>query len=404
MTSLFLAWKDLSKDWKMVLLIMFLLSFSFLNLTVFASFVQGLSNTFQNDLINTQTGHLLLEPSDERALYIENFDTARKKLTQIPGVLGAAAHIQVPATLRSDFDQLGASVIAVDPKEERTVTAIEDQVIEGDFLGDDDRTHIVLGKEIAGQEKLAQAALSRSFGLRKEGLNVRVGDKVRILFENGEMRELTVNGIAGRDGPGIVSRSAFISTALAEEVLGIQDVASSILVKLPRKEMAQSYKSLVAEQGIVGADIKTWEEASSFAEALGLTFGAVIFITSVIGVLIAVITVSSVIFLNVSRKRRSIAVLKAIGTSQKTILFIFLLEGALFGVVGVIAGTILSNVIVGYFALNPLDLPVGLLVPELKSEYVVRACVAILGSSLLAGYLPARSAAKQDILKHIRTT
>lgn len=403
MVELFLARKDLLSDIKIVSLVILLLAFSFLNITFFASYIAGLGNTFQNDIINTQTGHVMLEPEDERDLFIEDYESARNKITLVPGVLGVAVHLDVPATIESDYDRISVPMLAIDPRDERTVTDLEDQIIIGDYLGESDTKHILLGKDLAGTEKLFLSP-DEQFGVQEKGLNVRLGEKVKVTFPNGEQRELRIRAIAGREGPGIVSRTAYITTTLAEEVMGVKDVASRILVRVPSKEMAKEYKTMILGQGISGADVKTWEEASGFAEALGRTFGISIYITSAVGILIAILTVSIVIFINVNRKRRQIAVLKAIGASDTSILFTYLSESVLFGILGVALGIVISNLLAGYLTVNPIDLPVGLLRPDLKTEYLFWAGVAIMASSIIAGYIPARTAAKQEILKHIRVT
>ena len=58
-TVSFLAVKDLKRDKKIALLVIFLLAFSYINITFFAAFLNGLGNTFQEEVISTASGEAI---------------------------------------------------------------------------------------------------------------------------------------------------------------------------------------------------------------------------------------------------------------------------------------------------------------------------------------------------------
>jgi putative ABC transport system permease protein len=400
----FLAYKDLVKDKKIVILVIFLLSFSYVNLTFFPAFLNGLSDTFQAEIVDTATSHIIIQPRiDSSSPYINFESNVRNKINLIPGVVGSSSHIGISGTVFFEDESMGASITALTPTEDGIVTTISQKIEKGEFLSDTDTDQIILGRLIAGEQIEDKIGGGSGFGEVMEGLGgVRIGQKVKVRYSNGVEREYRVKGIVGSDGFSFVSQTVYITTKEAENVLGINDKASAILIKLNNKNDAPKYKKFIEDLALPNTDIKTWEEASSFTEGIKSTFGIVIFVTTIVAVIIVMATIGIVVFINTARKKRIIGVLKALGMQNSLILYVFLFESILFGVVGTIIGVAFVYATVGYLTINPIALPIGTLVPVLTTDSVVSAILIIIISSIVAGYVPARMASKQKILDTIK--
>jgi lipoprotein-releasing system permease protein len=113
--------------------------------------------------------------------------------------------------------------------------------------------------------------------------------------------------------------------------------------------------------------------------------------------------IASVLGVSVIQKSRQIGILKATGTSTGAVLRVFLVEGAIVGIAGSIAGGALGAAMsLGFAAavknpygeaLFPVDLHPGL--------FLVAAAVAF-GTSILAAVAPALHAARLDPATVIR--
>lgn len=400
----FLAYRDIIRDKKIVLLVVFLLAFSYINLTFFPAFLNGLSNTFQNEVVDTATSHIIIQPRTESSFFYLNFESSiRNKINLIPGVVGSSSHLSLSGTVFYKDKQQGISITALTPSTDKRVTAIHTKLLKGDYLNDNDVGQIILGRSIAG-EKLEDKIGSGSFGAAIEGLgSVDVGDKVMIRFSNGVEKEYRVKGIVGSDGFSFVSQSVYITTKDAESVLGFSDKASAILVRLNDKDSASEYKKTLLNLGIKNADIQTWSEASQFAEGINQTFGIVTLVTTFVGVIIVISTIGIVIFINTARKKRIIGVLKAVGMQNNTILYIFLFESLLFVCAGVLIGVAILYASLWAFAVNPIQLPIGQLVPTISTDTALNSVLILIISAVVAGYTPSRSASRQEILDTIKT-
>ena len=229
-----------------------------------------------------------------------------------------------------------------------------------------------------------------------------INHEVYFLVTSPVEKEYKVKGIVGTQGFSIVSQSVYISKKEAENILGIDDKASAILVRLNNKNDADRIKNLILESGIPNADMKTWEEASTFTQGIKQTFGIVTIVTTFVAVVVVVSTIGIVVFINTARKKRIIGVLKAIGMQKNEIMMVFLFESLLFGVTGTVIGAGIVYVALFYLSLNPILLPLGALVPVLYTETAIISAAILIVSSVIAGYLPARMASRQEVLETIR--
>ncbi len=112
--------------------------------------------------------------------------------------------------------------------------------------------------------------------------------------------------------------------------------------------------------------------------------------------------------MSVIEKKRDIGILRAMGTSEKSILKIFMFEGLLIGIIGTIAGALL-----GYFIcflqlkynIYPLD-PTQYKINSLPLEIRISDFFFISGASMLLSFLaslyPAKRAAKVNTIEAIK--
>ena len=401
-TISFLAVKDIKRDRKIALLVVFLLAFSYINITFFAAFLNGLGNTFQESVIDTSTSHVIVTPSDSAGKYISDVSLIRKKIELDRDVTATSERIHLPVTIFFGNKQTSVSATAIKPSDDMKVTTSASYVVSGDYLTDASDGEIVLGRFIAG-EKLEDRIGREQFGQVIEGLGVKVGEVVTVRFLNGVQKEFKVRGILSAEGFSSVSQDVMITQDEAKSVLGLGDHASSILIRLDDRYKANQVKQFILEQGVKNVEVKTWEEASSFVGAINSTFGIVTFATSLVGIIIVLVTIGIVIFINTSRKKRIIGVLKAIGMTSRQVMSIFILQSLLLGTAGMLLGVAIFESIRLYVNSNPIHLPIGELRLILPVDSVVTAALLIIVSAVIAGYVPARSASKQKILEAIKT-
>ncbi len=389
---IFLALKDVFKDKKIFGLVVFILAASYINLIFFSSILNGFTNTFQDQLIDLITSHITLEPKEGQK-YISSVSGIERKVELIPGIIAVAPRLSGGAIASYKTKTINAQVTGITPSKESSVTILADKIILGEFLSDGDTDQIVLGNS------LIEGATSEMGGNVANLGSVSVGDRVTITYGNGVVRSYRVKGIV-KTGFGFSDIGIYATNKEMESVLGVKDKASSILVKTSDKSATGKFKLLIIEQNI-DAIPKTWQENAGFIEQINSSFSMIISVTSVVSLLTAAMTIGIIIYINAIHKKRVIGILKAIGAKNSAILKMFLLESVIFGLFGITFGAILGNLMIQYFSANPLDLPFGLVRPDLKTGEAVNAAVSLMIAVLIAGFYPAYAAAKTNIVKAI---
>ena len=115
-----------------------------------------------------------------------------------------------------------------------------------------------------------------------------------------------------------------------------------------------------------------------------------------------VIGVASALLLTTYRRRPEIGIMRSFGVSQRFVLSVFILQGALIGTLGSIAGCLLGY---GFSALlaglpRGADASAPLPVDPALGEYPIALLLAVV-ASVLAAILPARAASRVDPVEAI---
>ena len=134
---------------------------------------------------------------------------------------------------------------------------------------------------------------------------------------------------------------------------------------------------------------------------------AVISVVVFLIVIVASMGIANVLVLTVSEKTAEIAVLRAMGASQRQVLATFTLEGLLLGGFGTVAGVLLGVAASAWFRVQPFPLPgdlyyISQLPVRVAPFDVAWVCAVSLATSVVAGLLPARRAARLDPTEVLR--
>ena len=267
----------------------------------------------------------------------------------------------------------------------------------GEFLSDQDSGEIVLGKNLVKTKMNDEDGWGMD-EFMTDVLDVDVGEKIIVTYDNGKTREYHVKGIidAGM-GPDF---NAYVTTKEIEEIYGQKNEASQILVKLHDRDSAEEYRLIILQQGIRG-EVKTWMEKAEFIEKITGSIGMITVVMGYIGLLTVAATIAIIIYINTTHKKRLIGVLKAIGSQDSTVLLLFLTEAIIFSVFGIAVGIVLMNLLFVYFTYSPMTTPIGPIYPEVRLSLIITTLRTVLIAAIFSGFYPAWKAAKQNIIRSI---
>jgi len=219
-------------------------------------------------------------------------------------------------------------------------------------------------------------------------------------------KRIKIVGILHSLGSKTDDSSIYLDTNLFKEITGVYKTeANAVMVKTKEgfntQKVAQKIKENLEkirkrQRGEEKSKVMvlTSEKMGEIAGNILGTLQIAIFAFASIAIIVGGIGIMNTMFTSVRERIREIGIMKAVGATNSTISEIFLLEAGIIGFIGGIGGTILgvvfAKIIEAYFHFHPLfylkaSLSPGLIVFGVIFSFLV---------GCLAGYLPARSAAK----------
>ncbi len=296
--------------------------------------VLSVMNGFQKEVRDRMLGvvsHIEVYAADGQAL--PNVATTLAQAKENPQVVGAAPFIASQALIARGEDMKGAIVRGVDPALEPDVSDFAtgsqqqalNQLVPGEF-------GVVLGGELA-----------RSLG-------VRVGDKVTLVAPSGQVTpagvvpRLKQMNVVGTFDSGHYEYDSALVLVHWEDAARIFRLEGPSGVRLKLKDLHQARE--VADQlaRSLSGDLvlRDWTRQNRSWFAAVQVEKRMMFIILTLIVAVAAFNLVSTLVMPVTDKRADIAILRTLGASPGSIMGIFVVQGAMVGVIGTLAGLLLG--------------------------------------------------------------
>ena len=263
---------------------------------------------------------------------LKDWPQAMELAKQHPEVVDAAPYVESQVMLVNGQNVAGALIRGIDPVLEPRVADISDKMNAGSLDDLADKSYnIVLGKELA------------------MALGVAVGDKVTVITPHAmvtpvgtmpRLKRFTVSGVFEVGMGDFDSGVALIHIRDGARLSRLDDAVTGVRLKVRDLYEAQQVAFELADQMQEIYYIRDWSHyRRNFFEALKTEKRMMGFILFLI-VLVAAFSVIIAMIMVVKEKQSDIAILRTIGASSRSIMKIFLVQGATIGVFGVALGVI----------------------------------------------------------------
>lgn len=401
-TAFFIAYKTIIKGHKSTIaLIIFILSLSFFNLMFVSGFLYGFSDGVMKSMIDNSTSHIIVMPQEEPTAksFVFDQDRIRAEIETIPGVIGTVRHYQLNGTLAYDkekdgnFKYTSTQIIGVTQSEEKNILTINKYIVSGEFPDNLKDDEIVLGANLSGGFGTTQT---------KDLGGATVGNKVQINYSNGITRTYKIVGIFKLSIVGSIASAAFISTSEAESILSAYNSASEIMVKVDlEKNTLDEYTNKISEM-VPNLKLEKYTSRLSTVGILVTAFNLIAVIVSIISIIVSAITIFVMIYVNAVSKRRQIGILKAIGIKESIIEVSYIIQSIFYSTLGILGGLIvIFLIVIPLMTVKPITMPFGNAVLVYTSFGIIINISSLIIAGILAGYVPAKIVAREDILKSI---
>lgn len=372
-------------------LIIVLMSIAFINLVFVTSLFNGIIESSNNQVINTYTGHIMMMPLEGEES-ISSRDSVMERILATDGVVSATPQIFVPGRISYKKISGNWQIIAVDPSLERKVTNIHENMISGSFLEDDDPDQVIIGRQIAGGEEIEMNAVSFK--------GAKVGEKVTLSL-HGIEKEFTIKGIFYTKFIDTDLRVFVPRKAIEKMIPHYKKICSNISIRIMHTGDERMVISSLEEKITEGV-FNTWKDVAGFMDSITESFGVINTLMTMVGMMIAAVTIFIVIYVDISSKRQEIGVLRAIGIKPYLIRMSFVLQSIVYSCMGVILGGLfLMFVIVPYMEVHPFELPIGDAVLSVsQADFIFRATLIVVVGTI-SGFIPAFVITRQKLLDSI---
>ena len=296
--------------------------------------VLSVMNGFQKEVRDRMLGvvsHIEVYAKDGQAL--SDVAQTLRQARANPEVIGAAPFIAAQALLARGEDMKGVMVRGVDPAQEHLVTdlvngnqaAVLAKLVPGEF-------GVVLGVELA------------------HSLGVRTGDRVTLVAPSGQvtpagvvprLKQMTVVGTFDSGHFEYDSALAMVHVDDAAKIFRLEG-PSGIRLKLRDLHDARRVADELSRTLTGDLYIRDWTRQNRTWFAAVQVEKRMMFIILTLIVAVAAFNLVSTLVMTVTDKRADIAILRTLGASPGSIMGIFVVQGAMVGVIGTLAGLLLG--------------------------------------------------------------
>ena len=263
---------------------------------------------------------------------MQDVDTTLRQAKQHPEVIGAAPFVSAQGLIARGEDMKGAIVRGIDPLREGEVTDLAATNAEVLKLLTPGAFNIVLGQELAHQ------------------MGVGVGDTVTLIAPSGQvtpagvvprLKQMTVAGTFDSGHYEYDSSMVMLHYEDAQRIFRLEGPTG---IRLKLKDLHEAPRVVQELAGMITEFLylRDWTQQNKTWFAAVQVEKRMMFIILTLIVAVAAFNLVSTLVMTVTDKRADIAILRTLGASPASIMGIFMVQGAMVGVIGTFAGLALG--------------------------------------------------------------
>ena len=299
--------------------------------------VLSVMNGFQKELRATILGvvsHIQIGGIGGR---LDDWQAIAKQAREHPDVVAAAPYVMAEGLLSHGRAVQGTLVRGILPDLEATVADIGNHMYDGslDTLVPG-KYRIVLGIDLA------------------RAIGAEIGDRVMLIAPQGQvtpagilprLRQFTVTGIFELKNYQYDSSLSLVHMEDAQKLFRFEDQVSGVRLKVKDLFEASRIARDLAETLPPRVYVSDWTRShANFFRAVQIEKRAM-FIILLLIVAVAAFNIVSTLVMAVTDKRADIAILRTLGAAPGDIMKIFIIQGALIGLIGTLVGLVLGVVV-----------------------------------------------------------
>jgi putative ABC transport system permease protein len=404
-----LSLKNLLRHKRRTLITAAIIAWAIFFYITFDSFLLGMNDMVFQNIIDFEYGHVQVADTsyweNKNELPLENMIVNDQRMNQVlrkvEGYEAHAAQLNFQVRLNDGVNETPVLGKGISPAETLNVLDYKDYIVEGEMF-EPGEYKTVIGKKLA------------------DVMNLELGEYVTLLTrtesDTFNTIDAEIGGIINTPNPNINQNVVLLPLDIVQDTLNVDNKVTHYIVRLEKQNFNPSIINNYDDE-VKGIDsslnVYSWrnlEEVSiTQSKQAGNTFILIIILT------IAAIGIVNIVILAALERMEEIGMMKALGLTEREIIFTFVAESTGIGIIGGILGCILGAISVFFFSnygidfASFVDIDMSTFGVPIISEiygvwnpmtFVYMFFFAVFGS-MLASILPARWAAKKDPVQAI---
>jgi lipoprotein-releasing system permease protein len=260
---------------------------------------------------------------------ISDWTRLESELKSTPGIVAVAPFVGGQGLLTHEGQVLPIVLTGIDPQREQAVTHLQDKLLIGDMTN---LQHfgMILGRGLA------------------DSLGVMVGDKVTVMIPQATVtpagmiprfKRFTVAGVfSAGTGFNFDGKLGFINLTDAQNLFQLGNSVTGLKMKIHNIYQAPVLGEQLATKLGENYEVSNWtQQFGAFFHAVKLE-KTMMFLILLLIIAVAAFNLVSSLVMVVHDKQSEIAILRTIGASPSIILWVFIVQGMMVGVVGTFMG------------------------------------------------------------------
>lgn len=323
----------------------------------------------------------LVQPRAQRLQSVDQWQKVQKYMSNMDGISVVSLVVSGAGLIVRGEASKAVGLTGIEPDSYLKLIALNSKMISG--TANLNSTDLVVGTDLA------------------KDLGVWTGDKLNLQTASGGTATLNIRGIFDFGNSSTNSRTVYVALRTAQSLLGLPGGVTSVEANLNDPFKAETFaQTIQAQTGLkVDSWISTNAQFFSALEAQSMSNNVIRFFVG----LTAALGIASVLVVSVVQKSKAIGILRATGTTQQQILRLFLLQGALTGLIGSLLGALVGWMFLAIWRSVAINddgtqlFPIGF-----EPMLFLYAAVGATLVGILAALFPALKAARLDPAEAIR--
>jgi len=306
------------------------------------------------------------------------------EIKQIEDVTTATTWLNINVFYNNGSAQVNGSSSGVNINEANDMFDIQSSMVEGNLQNLISTPNgIILGVGIA------------------ENLSIKINDNISVVSPTGIVKVMKVVGLFKTSNSVVDKSKSYMNLSIAQQLMAEgPDYITDIYVNVKDPDKAASYLPMIIERTRYNAE--DWKAANKSAEASKKTRGIMMGSISIIILIVAAFTIYNIVNMTVKQKLHDIAILKAQGFAGKSVVKIFISEAMIIGILATIMGLFIGAALVKALSKVYIGGDRGYFPIEFEPKIMIMGILIGLLVTFIAGFIPARSAAKVDPISIFR--